>query len=33
MIMQAAVVAERPVAVDVPADLRIAEKILRRGKK
>jgi 3-deoxy-manno-octulosonate cytidylyltransferase (CMP-KDO synthetase) len=31
MIMQAAVVAERPVAVDVPADLRFAEKILRRG--
>jgi 3-deoxy-manno-octulosonate cytidylyltransferase (CMP-KDO synthetase) len=33
MIMQAAVVSERPVAVDVPADLRRAETILRRGTK
>jgi 3-deoxy-manno-octulosonate cytidylyltransferase (CMP-KDO synthetase) len=33
MVIQAAVVSERPVAVDVPADLRRAEKILRRGKK
>ena len=31
MIIQAAVVSERPVAVDVPADLRRAEKFLRRG--
>jgi 3-deoxy-manno-octulosonate cytidylyltransferase (CMP-KDO synthetase) len=33
MTMRAAIVSERPVAVDVPADLRRAEKILRRGKK
>ncbi len=33
MIVQAAVVSERPVAVDVPADLRRAENILRRGNK
>lgn len=33
MVIQAAVVSERPVAVDVPADLRRAEKLLRRGKK
>jgi 3-deoxy-manno-octulosonate cytidylyltransferase (CMP-KDO synthetase) len=33
MTMRAAIVAERPVAVDVPADLRRAEKILRREKK
>jgi 3-deoxy-manno-octulosonate cytidylyltransferase (CMP-KDO synthetase) len=33
MIIQAAVVAERPVSVDVPADLRRAEKFLRRGPK
>ncbi|OGS38285.1 MAG: 3-deoxy-D-manno-octulosonate cytidylyltransferase [Elusimicrobia bacterium RIFOXYD12_FULL_66_9] len=32
LVMRAAVVAERPVAVDVPADLREAERILRRGK-
>jgi 3-deoxy-manno-octulosonate cytidylyltransferase (CMP-KDO synthetase) len=32
MTMHAAIVAERPVAVDVPADLSRAEKILRRGK-
>lgn len=32
MILRAAVVAERAIAVDVPADLRRAEKILRRGK-
>jgi 3-deoxy-manno-octulosonate cytidylyltransferase (CMP-KDO synthetase) len=31
MALRAAIVAERPVAVDVPADLRRAEKILRRG--
>jgi 3-deoxy-manno-octulosonate cytidylyltransferase (CMP-KDO synthetase) len=31
MIIQAAVVADRPVSVDVPADLRRAEKFLRRG--
>ena len=33
MEMHAAVVAERAVSVDVPADLRNAERILRRGKK
>ena len=33
MTMHAAIVAERPVAVDVPADLRRAEKFLRRGTK
>ena len=33
MTMRAAVVAERPVAVDVPADLRRAEGILRRGNQ
>ena len=33
MTIRAAVVAERPVAVDVPADLRRAETILRLGKK
>lgn len=33
MIIQAAVVSERPVAVDVPADLKLAEKLLRRGNK
>jgi 3-deoxy-manno-octulosonate cytidylyltransferase (CMP-KDO synthetase) len=33
MTIRAAVVAERPVAVDVPSDLRRAEIILRRGKK
>ena len=33
MVMQAAVVRERPVAVDVPKDLVQAEKLLRRGKK
>jgi 3-deoxy-manno-octulosonate cytidylyltransferase (CMP-KDO synthetase) len=33
MIIHAAVASERPVSVDVPADLRRAEKILRRGKK
>jgi len=32
MTLRAAVVRERPVAVDVPADLKRAEKILRRGK-
>ncbi|HEX4047438.1 MAG TPA: 3-deoxy-manno-octulosonate cytidylyltransferase [Elusimicrobiota bacterium] len=31
MTIRAAVVSERPVAVDVPADLRRAEKLLRRG--
>jgi 3-deoxy-manno-octulosonate cytidylyltransferase (CMP-KDO synthetase) len=31
MRIRAAVVSERPVAVDVPADLRLAEKLLRRG--
>lgn len=30
---RAAVVSELPVAVDAPADLRLAEKLLRRGKK
>ena len=33
MTMRAAVVAERPVAVDVPADLRRAQAVLRRGNK
>lgn len=33
MTMRAAVVSERPVAVDVPADLKRAAKLLRRGKK
>lgn len=33
MTVSAAVVAERPVSVDVPADLRRAEKMLRRGQK
>ncbi|MDE2491558.1 MAG: 3-deoxy-manno-octulosonate cytidylyltransferase [Elusimicrobia bacterium] len=33
MTIRAAVVAERPVAVDTRADLRRAESILRRGKK
>jgi 3-deoxy-manno-octulosonate cytidylyltransferase (CMP-KDO synthetase) len=33
MTIRAAIVADAPVAVDVPADLRRAEKILRRGKK
>jgi 3-deoxy-manno-octulosonate cytidylyltransferase (CMP-KDO synthetase) len=33
MIIQAAIVNERPVAVDVPNDLMRAEIILRRGKK
>ena len=33
MTISAAIVHERPVAVDVPADLRRAEKLLRRGKK
>ena len=32
MTIRAAVVRERPVAVDVPADLRRAETLLRRGK-
>lgn len=31
MAIRAAVVSERPVAVDVPSDLRLAETILRRG--
>ncbi len=33
MTMRAAVVSERPVAVDTPADLRRAENSLRRGKQ
>jgi 3-deoxy-manno-octulosonate cytidylyltransferase (CMP-KDO synthetase) len=33
MIIRAAIVDERPVAVDVPQDLVQAEKLLRRGKK
>jgi len=33
MIIRAAIVDERPVAVDVPKDLAQAEKLLRRGKK
>jgi 3-deoxy-manno-octulosonate cytidylyltransferase (CMP-KDO synthetase) len=33
MVMSAAVVSERPVAIDVPADLTHAEKLLRRGIK
>lgn len=33
MMMCAAVVSERPVAVDVPADLKSAAKLLRRGNK
>src|SRR3569832_1448094 len=33
MIIRAAIVDERPVAVDVPKDLVQAEKLLRRGKK
>ncbi|OGR91453.1 MAG: 3-deoxy-D-manno-octulosonate cytidylyltransferase [Elusimicrobia bacterium RBG_16_66_12] len=33
MVIHAAVVDEPPVAVDVPADLRNAERLLRRGKK
>ena len=33
MTIRAAIVAERPVAVDVPADLRRAETMLRRGIK
>ncbi len=31
MLMHAAIVDERPVSVDVPADLKLAEKLLRRG--
>ncbi len=33
MILRAAIVNERPVSVDVPADLKLAEKYLRRGHK
>lgn len=33
MVIRAAVVSERPVAVDVPADLKRAAKLLRRGIK
>jgi 3-deoxy-manno-octulosonate cytidylyltransferase (CMP-KDO synthetase) len=33
MTIRAAIVSERPVSVDVPADLRRAEKFLRRGPK
>lgn len=33
MILRAAIVNERPVSVDVPADLKRAEKYLRRGHK
>lgn len=32
MVLRAVPVRERPVAVDVPADLKLAEKYLRRGK-
>ncbi len=33
MIIRAAVVSESPVAVDVPADLKLASKLLRRGNQ
>jgi len=33
MILRAAIVNERPVSVDVPADLKLAEKYLRRGNQ
>jgi CMP-2-keto-3-deoxyoctulosonic acid synthetase len=33
MKIKAAVVSERPVSVDVPADLKKAEYLLRRGAK